>query len=236
LIPLVALIYGGLKMILRFKANDRVIALTGLVLWVISFFFLITMLLYEGRNYAFSGPQSTTETEQLDAFTSDTLYIKMNPDPDIPGFDGGWYVEGDEELFSVSEYAKLHKKITLNIRTSDDDAFEIALYRKTTGRSELTTRFHNISLEYFWLQEENSLVLDPHFSKRKAYRSGSSGMEVTVFVPEGTYINLDRNTKYFLDDVEGVPDEDVRELPGVTHLVGEDGIVEIPAIPSIQSL
>jgi phage shock protein PspC (stress-responsive transcriptional regulator) len=222
LIPLVALIYGGLKMILRFKANDRVIALTGLVLWVISFFFLVATLFFESSNYVFSGPHSTTETEQLDEFTSDTLFIKMNPDPDLPGFDGGWYNEDGEERFTISEYAALHKKINLNIRISDDDDYEIVLYRKTVGRSRLTTRYHNISLEYFWLQEENSLVLDPHFTKRRAYRSGISAMEVTVFVPEGKYIHLDKNTRYFLDDVEGVPDSGVMELAGETFLIGGD--------------
>ncbi len=221
LIPLVALIYGGLKMILRFKANDKVIALSALVLWVISFLFLISTVFFEGSNYAFSGPSSTTETEQLDAFASDTLYIKMNPYPDIPGFDGGWYADGDEERFTVSEYATLHKKINMNIRTSDEDEFEVVLYRRTIGRRGLTTRLNIINMEYFWLQEENSLVLDPHFTIRKNYRSGTSGMEVTIFIPEGKYINLDANTKYFLDDVEGVPDNNVRELAGKTFLVGE---------------
>ena len=119
----------------------------------------------------------------------------------------------------------MHKKINLNIRTSDDDSFEIALYRKTSGRSRLTTLYNN--LEYFWLQEENSLVLDPYFSKRKTYRSGTSGMEVTVFVPEGKYIKLDTNTKYFLDNLEGVSDNNVLEMAGETFQIGDDRIIEI---------
>ncbi len=35
-IPLLALIYGGIKLVFRFKARDKVIGLIAFVLWLLS--------------------------------------------------------------------------------------------------------------------------------------------------------------------------------------------------------
>ena len=83
-IPLIALIYAGIKMMFRFKANDKMIGLTAFVLWIISVVFLITMAAFEGWNFNAYGRSITTKN--LDNFPSDTINIRMVSDPGIEGF------------------------------------------------------------------------------------------------------------------------------------------------------
>lgn len=86
LIPLLGLIYGGLKMLLKFKANDRAIALSGLVLWVISFLFLVTAIMFEGGNYVFGDAGRAVEREGTtpgitDAQVPGNLEVPSKKDP-----------------------------------------------------------------------------------------------------------------------------------------------------------
>jgi phage shock protein PspC (stress-responsive transcriptional regulator) len=212
IIPLIALIYGGLKMLLRFKANDRLIALTGLVLWIVSILFLVTTILFESTDY-FAPGQVTTE-QTLSPINSDTLVVIMNPDPGIEGFHDDWYYEEDEDWHVLSDHDRVYSKIDLDIELSKDDNFRIKLVKSSAGSVKPLAPGISVLQEYDWSQDGDSLILDPYFSKSKIHPLYLLEAEVVIKVPEGKYIQLDRNTKYFLDDVAGIPDDEVQSLAG----------------------
>ena len=59
-----------------------------------------------------------------------------------------------------------------------------------------------------------TLYLDPYFSLNKIHKWNSPETEVIIRVPEGKHIYLDENTKYFLDEIEGIPAGDGEEAAG----------------------
>jgi hypothetical protein len=83
-------------------------------------------------------------------------------------------------------------------------------------------------LDYEWEQEGNTLILDPYFSLNKTYKWRTPGTKVTVMVPPGKYIRLDKNTKYFLRNVDTVDDIWDRKLAGEVWQMTEDGLVGVP--------
>jgi len=217
IIPLIALIYGGLKMLLRFKANDRVIALTGLVLWIVSILFLVTTILFESTDY-FAPGQVTTE-QTLSPTNSDTLVVTMNPDPDIEGFNNDWYYEEDEDWYVLSDHDRMYSKIDLDIEPSKDENYRVKVVKSSVGSGRPVLPGVTFLQDYNWSQEGDTLLLDPYFSKSKIHPFHLPEAEVVIKVPEGKYIQLDRSTKYFLDDVTGIPDEEVQSLAGKTFLI-----------------
>jgi len=221
-IPIVALIYAGIKMIFRFKANDRAIGLTGLVLWLLSVIFLVTLVAYEGRSLANFGKSS--DTDHLNSFTSDTLFITMYADPSIEGFQDEWFYDEDEDWHIISEQDKIYGKINLDIELSFNNRFEVVTTKKSQGESRLAAAWNADMLDYSYIQEDSLLLLSPYFSLSKNLKWRLPSTEILVRVPEGKYVHLDKNTQYFLEGVDNVDDLWSRRLAGKTWVMTSEGL------------
>ena len=211
-IPIVALIYGGIKLIFRFKANDKAIGLTGLVLWVLSVICVVTITAYDDRGADTSG--QTTESNYLTSFNSDTLMVYMQKDPGIENFRDEWYYNDDEEWHIISDADKTYGKINIDVVFTDDRKFELLVRKKSQGKSRVTAMINAENLIYRHSQNGNNLYLDPYFSLNKIHKWKSPETEIMIRVPEGKYIYLDENTRFFLDEIEGVPAGSEQEAAG----------------------
>ena len=224
-IPLIALIYAGIKMMFRFKANDKMIGLTAFVLWIISVVFLVTMAAFEGWNFNAYGRSSTTQ--DLNAFSSDTLNVRIVSDPGIEGFNDDWYFNYDDSWNMISAEDKFYGKIYLDVAPGDFNDFELSVRKNSQGRDRAQASINAGRLDYKWEQKGNSVILDPYFSLKKTYKWRTPGTKVTIMVPPGKYIRLDNNTKYFLRNVETVDDIWDRKLAGEVWLMTEDGLARV---------
>jgi phage shock protein PspC (stress-responsive transcriptional regulator) len=224
-IPLIALIYAGIKMMFRFKANDKMIGLAAFVLWIISVVFLVTMAAFEGWNFNSYGRTSTTET--LDDVSSDTLIVQIVTDPGIDGFNDDWYFQYEDSWNMISTEDRFYGKMILDVAPGEFNDYEISVRKNSQGRDKVEASMNASKLDYEWEQEGNTILLDPYFSLEKRNKWRSPGTKVTVMVPPGKYIRLDRNTKYFLRNVETVEDIWDRKIAGKVWQMTEDGLVSV---------
>jgi phage shock protein PspC (stress-responsive transcriptional regulator) len=224
-IPLIALIYAGIKMMFRFKANDKMIGLTAFVLWIISVVFLVTMAAFEGWNFNAYGRSSTTH--DLETFSSDTLNVRIIADPGIEGFNDDWYFNYDDSWNMISTEDRFYGKIGLDVAPGEFNEYELSIRKNSQGRDRAQASINAGRLEYKWDQEGNTLFLNPYFSLKKTYDWRTPGTKVTIMVPPGKYIRLDKNTKYFLQNIETVDDIWDRKLAGEVWQMTEDGLVSV---------
>jgi phage shock protein PspC (stress-responsive transcriptional regulator) len=224
-IPLIALIYAGIKMMFRFKANDKMIGLTAFVLWILSVIFLISMAAFEGWNFNTYG--RTSSTHGLDEFPSDTLNVKIISDPGIEGFNNDWYFNYDDSWNLISTEERVYGKIDLDITPGDFKDFEISVRKNSKGRDRADAALNAGKLDYDWKQEGNTIYLDPYFSLIKPNKWRMPETEVNIMVPHGKFIRLDKNTRYFLENVETVEDIWERKLAGDVWMMTEDGLVGV---------
>jgi phage shock protein PspC (stress-responsive transcriptional regulator) len=224
-IPLIALIYAGIKMMFRFKANDKMIGLTAFVLWIISVVFLVTMAAFEGWNFNAYGRSSTTS--DLDTFSSDTINVRIVSDPGIEGFNNDWYFSYDNSWTMISTEDRLYGKIGLDAAPGEFDEYELSIRKNSQGRDRAQASINAGLLDFGWKLEGNTLFLDPYFSLEKPNKWRSPGTKVTIMVPPGKYIRLDNNTRYFLRNVETVEDIWDRKLAGEVWQMTEDGLVSV---------
>ncbi len=224
-IPLIALIYAGIKMMFRFKANDKMIGLTAFVLWIISVVFLVTMAAFEGWNFNAYGRSSTTQN--IDAFSSDTLNVRLVSDPGIEGFNDDWYFNYDDSWNMISTEDRLYGKIDLDVAPGDFDDYELSVRKNSQGSDRAQASINAGKLDYEWDQDENTIILNPYFSLKKPDKWRTPGTKVTIMVPPGKYIRLHNNTKYFLRNVETVDDIWDRKLAGEVWQMTEDGLVSV---------
>ena len=211
-IPIVALIYGGIKLIFRFKANDKAVGLAGLVLWVLSVICVVTLTVYNGSGADTFG--QTTESNYLTPFNSDTLMVYMQKDPGIENFRDDWFYNDNEEWHTISDADKTYGKIKIDIEFTDDRKYEILIQKGSYGRSKIMGAINAENIIYRYSQDDNKLYLDPYFSLNKNHIWNSPETEINIRVPKGKYIYLDETTKFFLDDIEGINAEASEDAAG----------------------
>ena len=221
-IPLVALIYGGIKMMFRFKANDKMIGLAAFVLWIISLIFLISMAAFEGWQFTESGRSSSSF--DLEAFPSDTLLVRINDHPDIEGFSNDWYTNYNSEWYVLSTDEKVYGKIDLDISRDEFLDWEMTVRKNSQGRNKMEAVMNANKLDYEWGQSSSTLTLDPYFSLEKPNRWRAPSTRVTILVPEGKYIRLDKNTRYFLNHVKSADDVWDHDLAGRVWKMTDKGL------------
>ena len=115
------------------------------------------------------------------------------------------------------------------------ESWELAVRKHFQGKNNTEALVNAGKLNYDWNQEASTLLLDPYFSLDKPNKWRAPGTRVTIFVPEGKYIHLDKNTRYFLDRVETADDVWKHDLAGeVEPVLGHDLARQrqSPGIPS----
>lgn len=197
-LPMLALIYWGVKMIFWFKAKDGAVSLAFLVIWVLSITALAIILFNEGISFAETAKSST---ETIFPHTPDTLYLITDKklsnrivDKELSIKEEGYSVfinEGDKELY-IRPY--------LNINSSDGDDARVELRKRSSGRSELDALRKSEGILYQYRITGDTLFLDEYFTISAERKWAADNIGVNLYVPEGTILKIDRGAGNLFHD------------------------------------
>lgn len=225
-IPLIALIYGGIKLIFRFKANDKVIGLMAFVLWFLSAASLFALTVFEGVNY--SDHASLTNSYPLSGSPGDTIYLQLHENYPEWGRrnDLRFEVEGTEIIVSRVE-DKFYSKPTFDIERSRNDETGLEIERRSQGKSRREAAENAKKMEYHWQQQDSLLLLDRYFNLPEGEKWRVPEMSITLMVPEGKVIYIGEDMDaiiYDIDNAENVWDFD---MVGKMWIMTDDGLTEL---------
>lgn len=197
--PLIAIIYWGLKMILRFKANDKVISLIGTSLWIISLIFLIFVGLFEARDLAFSTKADQSETIHIPS--GKTLYLESAEDfyafDEIRVFDEGL------EIYTHSDYdERVYFSPDFNIEYTNSNDIVLKIEKEARGATNQNARRNASEINYNWNLEDSILYIDPFFFHEGKRKWAFSKVEVTLLLPRHQKIHIDDNLHETINDIE----------------------------------
>jgi phage shock protein PspC (stress-responsive transcriptional regulator) len=190
ILPMLALVYWGVKMIFWFKAKDGVFSLVGLVLWVISITVLALLLFNEGISFAETGRSSS---ETILNNIPDTLYIKSDHKVSDLRFDKELTVKEERyTLFINEERKELYIRPYLKVNTTGDDVARVDIRRGSTGRSESDAMRKADELIYNYRITRDTLFLDEYFTIPSDRKWAADNIGINLYLPEGTILKVDR--------------------------------------------
>lgn len=226
MIPLLALIYGGIKMVFRLKVKDKAIGLTALIIWLIALAGLATVAIFEGVNY--SERARITTTHSLKVLNSDTLYISMTDEPAIFNNIGLMRFEVDNEgLYRDSETGIIYGKPRLDIERSKSGEMELEVMKRSRGRNSQQAWEHARELEYHWKIKDSLLLFNHYFELAEKQRWRAPHINLTLKIPQGKVIFLDNELIQIIDDVETPEYHRSYDLVGKAWIATEEGFVEL---------
>lgn len=221
LIPILAILYGLFKAIFKFKTKDRGLGLSALALWVMALFTTITMVIVEAKG--FSDSDSVSTTIGLEEVTSDTLYVSMNNNM-LGKFQGEEHFEINDKWYIFEDEKMFYGEIRLDIEKSRTDRIEMRIEKESRGTNESEAKNLAESISYSYKIENNRIVLDPFFHINIDDKWRFQNTDITLYIPEGKAINLDKNTSQYLDGIYNLDHYSSYRMGGMTWVMQEDGL------------
>jgi phage shock protein PspC (stress-responsive transcriptional regulator) len=193
LLPLLAFIYWGVKMIFWFRAKDGIFSLVGLVIWVMSVAALSILLFNEGISFA---ETAKSVSEKVVEKAPANLYVvagnkvaDLHYDKEI-SFD-----EEDYNVFFADNNKGLYITSSLMINNSEDNSLRIDVRKRSAGRSRTDATNKAESLIYNYRISGDTLYLDEYFTIPSGSKWSVDNVGVNLYIPEGTAVHFDKTTE-----------------------------------------
>lgn len=196
-IPCFFILYLGLKILINnLKSIGNIAKFTLLGVWLISLIGLITIGIKQATDHALESVVS--KKEKLIYNTNDTLRIKMTTNTKFKRHinRGGdfkiVYNDNDEKVI-------LSNDIRLTIRSTKDSVATIQIDKESKGQNYLVAKDRAEKILYNYSLQNNELLLDSYLLTDYANKFREQEVEVILYLPEGSYVNLNKNTRSFLN-------------------------------------
>ncbi|HPF94003.1 MAG TPA: PspC domain-containing protein [Tenuifilaceae bacterium] len=216
-IPLIAIVFVGLRMIFRFKMRDSVAFVTGATAWILAVTILAFVLFFQARSFSIRETVKDVLVLKMPNDTINTLRFTADIDQ-LEQFENGQRMLFLDEYivdYSLGEQTIMGKpKIFIGKSTSD--SYEIVLEKKSRGATKQLARrsADGISLPYKFY--DNNLQVNPYFILKRDDKWRAQDIEVTLKVPEGKRVYIHNTLEPYLSSDQDYclcwPDEMVNRV------------------------
>jgi phage shock protein PspC (stress-responsive transcriptional regulator) len=192
-LPLLALIYWGVKMIFWFRARDGIVAIGALVLWVGSLAALTMIAFNEGISYS----------ETAKVFSSDViphtppdLYVVSGQKVSDLKYDKEISLPEDEyDIYFTNDNRNLYIGTRLNVYPSDDKSAKIDVVKRSMGRSRIDASKKAELLTYNYRVSGDTIRIDEYFTVPSGSKWSADNVKVNISIPEGTRVHFDKSAE-----------------------------------------
>jgi phage shock protein PspC (stress-responsive transcriptional regulator) len=193
ILPLIALIYWGVKLIFWFRVNDGAVNLIALVVWVMSITALAIICFNEGISFAETG-KSSVETVLPDS--PDTLYITTDLKIADLIYDKQISLPHDEySVFINDEKKELYILPYISVDRSYDKLTRIEMRKRSTGRNETEAIKKTDALLFNYSINNNILKIDEYFTVPTGRKWAVDKVGMHLYIPKGTILKFDNNSR-----------------------------------------
>jgi phage shock protein PspC (stress-responsive transcriptional regulator) len=183
-LPMLALIYAGVKMIFWFRAKDGMFSLAGFVLWILVVAALAMILFSEGISFAETG---RSVSRNILPVAPDTLFIITGQKAADINFDKEFSLPDEDYTLLMSDSThQLYIPARLRLNISENDIARIEIQKRSSARTRNDAVRKAESLIYNYSINNDTLYL-PSGSRWTA-----DFLSVNLFVPENTILYFDK--------------------------------------------
>jgi phage shock protein PspC (stress-responsive transcriptional regulator) len=222
LIPIVAMVYGLIKLIFSIKTRNRGLTIGATTLWGVALLMTIGIIAFESNNYSKSGNSVTKSTLTID---SDTIVVAVN---NLQKKDLNQYIlfdlDLDDEWLITEDLDRIYGKINLDIEKSTNGLSYIEIDKRSKGKSWEDAETNAGNLKYNFKTSANELEIDPYFFIGGEEKWRFPRLELTIYIPEGKHLILEKETREILNNVYNVNHVSEWSMANKTWMMTDDGL------------
>ena len=210
ILPLLGLIYWGVKMIFWFRANDGALSLILLVVWALALTALAMLFFSEGVSFADSSRSSSKipldNPGDTICLSSTNRVADLISDKTLP------FNTEDYSVLINDEKKELYISPEMEIEVSGDEPSGVTVKKESYGSSEITAFNKTKDLIYNFRISGDTLYLDDYFTVPSGRRWSGDNIEIKIHLPVGTTLKIDSPLERLLD-LNRDSDEDENHYP-----------------------
>ncbi|MCK9639497.1 MAG: PspC domain-containing protein [Prolixibacteraceae bacterium] len=232
-IPLVMLIYAGIKMIFRVKSRNHIFGSIFAGLFVVG----IIILIISGSNTLgeFQKQATVTHSEKLTT-ASDTIYISAKKDQAEKDLDAIIDPDLNFERFRIGTLNDADVVIgipELRIEKSDDKEMNLLINKISRGTSISSARQNAEEVLFNYQLKDSMINVQSSYLLPKIWRN--QRVNLKLYIPEGKTIYLDESVKPILHDVRNTSDTYDDDMVNKYWTMKPDGLTLVNrAIPNVK--
>ncbi len=223
-IPAFFILYLGLKILINnLKSIGNVAKFSLLGLWLISIIGLVTIGVKQASEFALDSTVSTKH--ELVYNTSDTLAIKMVAS-DLDSHDHGMYRNNGFEIMYNENDEKVifSRNMRVTIRSTKDSIAFLQVEKESKGKDYIEAKGRAQNIDYNFALNNNQLILDNFLLTDYDNKFRDQNVELFLYIPEGSHIDLNSNTRSFLNHYRSSDNIVSRNHASHLLLVKEDSV------------
>ena len=207
-IPLISLIYGGIKYLFHINQKNKIVKYTANILWLSGLALLIYVGIQLGTD--FSEEATTKQNITLIQPLGNSLYLDLKPvaeeDLDVTYIHHRNIRFGDWTMISKDENKFRLGYPTLNIVPSTTNSFELIAIKSAQGfdKKEATDRSKNIN--YGITQIDSTIQFNSYFDIESADKLRAQGVKLVLKVPVNKTLFLSKRMEKIIFDIDNVND------------------------------
>lgn len=217
-LPVIGLLFLGIKLLFKYSIKNKWIVSTLMGLWIISFITLIGTILITARN--FSQESSKLTTMQINIKSYKMLYISSNNlnTDDYKEFLDNYLISKDKTILGTP---------SLFIEKSYDNEAYLNINKSSRGKDDFDAVDNFKNIIYDPVQKDSLILFDPYFELKQGTKWRKQKMDITLRLPIGTKIYIDRSISSILIDAETNKDYWMSEMVGKVWIMTDRGLEEV---------
>jgi hypothetical protein len=232
-IPIIMLIYFGIKLLFKIKYSNRWLNLSAGIIWLIGF----TMLLYVGIRTGQDFNKTAKVRENIVVVPNDTLILKMNmADINYSELQVSDEAEVGEKDFlhrrrNDSYVIGKHNDIKyllgysqLNIIKSQTNKIELVVVKEAHGSDKQIAKIRAQHISYNIVQQDSLLIFDNIFKVSDADKLRGQDITVILKLPVGQVVYLDKSLETLIYDIENVTNTYDGDMVNRRWMMTENGL------------
>ncbi|CAN5784405.1 PspC domain-containing protein [soil metagenome] len=205
-IPIIMMIYKGIRLIFRIKRRDKIVGIIALVIWLVG----VTGSVFAGISIGKGFREEVTVHEyfQMKNAKTDTLYLKVSRDPDMENSDyySRWnrrhHFSNRRKSFSSNGGDVKFGDFELRILPTDADSFQLIVYKEASGNDKREAMERAKGIKYTITQADSMITFNPFFTLGYGQNWKAQEIRLELLVPKNKVIYISESMTGFIYDVE----------------------------------
>ena len=226
-IPLIMLVYGGIKLLLGIKTKNKYVSRSAGALWLAG---LILVIILGNQIAGMFTDESTHQNKiVLASPKSGTLYLK------VKGGNENTYNYDEERSHNHVRINIKNKNIVsidneninlrypeLNIVRSETDSFEVVIYAKSRGKDRKEALRYAKNISYELAQTDSVVEFMPYFSMPLEDKWRAQQVYIELRVPKNKMVYMNKSMRNIIYDIKNETDTWDGDMVGRKWIMGTE--------------
>lgn len=231
-VPVVGIITYIIRKLARIKSKNNFIRYSFIGLWIVGWICFFALISYVGRDFKYV---SSVNEQQVELSQPTVGYLEVRPYQNKDFRRRGWLRFEPFSDMGLGDDTALIGNVNIRISKSPTDSFQVTFIKMSNGPTRRNADRIASQINFTALQTDSILWLDKAISINKFDKFRNQYVEVTIAVPVGHKIKIDKYMGYrnrvkfgiFANDRDNYYDRDNYDYDysyGVTYVMREDGL------------